>query len=96
MCMFAGPMLVYLTWSFTRSDSVPASCEQGTVCQSPRMESLLAFLDAVPNLAGALALAILTSLLLRPLSRAWRPGTVAFASATIGAALVTLVTSVLT
>lgn len=97
MCLFAIPMGLYLAWALTRSETAPAGCVDaaGAACLAPRTEALVTFVDALPALAGAFAMAIIGSVLLRRLTVAWRPSTVAFATTVIGAGLATLVATII-
>lgn len=97
MCLYAIPTLLYLLWASTRSKTAEAGCvdSAGAACLPPRTEALVTFVDALPALVGAFVLAIIGAVLLRPLTAAWRPGTVAFASTVMGAGIATLVASII-
>jgi hypothetical protein len=93
---FAAPVLLYLGWALTRSDIAPVDCVDatGAPCLPPREEAIADFVAVGPALAGAFALALLTSIVLRRLTTAWRASTVGFAAAIIGAGMATLVAKV--
>ena len=91
---FTLPTLLYLSWAFTRSATPPPYCVGAPECPAPRTEAFAAFLDLLPALAGAVVLAVAMSMLMRRLTRVWRPSTVGLAAAVIGAGLATLVVSI--
>lgn len=97
LCFFLVPMVLYLGWAFTRGETAAPGCvdDAGVPCLSPRAEALAAFVEVLPALGGAVMLAVLASVVLRRLTAAWRPSTVGFAAAIMGAGLATLVASIL-
>lgn len=94
---FIAPVLAYLTWALTRSGTAPAGCitAAGDPCPPPRDEALAAFLGNSPELASALALALLVALIFRWITRTWRSGTVGLAAAVVGAGAATLLITAL-
>lgn len=93
---FLVPTLVYLLWAWSLSSEPPPNCVDaiGAACRSPRGEALANLRSVLPGLTAAVALALVTASGLRRFSR-WRSPTIAFASAVIGAGVITLVTSAL-
>lgn len=97
LCYFLVPVLAYLGWAFTRSETADPSCvdETGARCLSPRGEAIEALVNAGPALAAALFLATVMAIVMRRLTASWRASMVGFAAAVIGTATATVVSGIL-
>jgi len=91
---FLVPALAYLLWAWSLSTAPPPGCADTStlICRSAREDALAALWGILPGLAAAMVLALAVAAGLRSYAH-WRSPTIAFASAVIGAGLVTLVAS---
>ncbi|WP_329105843.1 hypothetical protein OG792_33765 [Micromonospora sp. NBC_01699] len=96
---YAVPVLVFFVWLVTLDNSVPDGCvtdPTGGGCDSQRAQALASILGAAPRFGAALTGSLVVALLLRWVSRAWRPASLGLASAVVGGGLSTVLYSVIT
>lgn len=96
---YAVPVLVFFVWLVTLDNSVPAGCvtdPTGGGCDSERAQALASILGAAPRFGAALMGSLVVALLLRWVSRSWRPASLGLASAVVGGGLSTVLYSVVT
>jgi hypothetical protein len=94
---YTVPVAVYSAWSLTFPADPGTACPHptGGACQSPRTVALANLIHGMPKVGVALGIALLVAGLIRLGSAAWRPITVGFSSAIVGAGLATVLYSVL-
>jgi hypothetical protein len=94
---FAVPFALFAAWSLTFPSSPGTACARptGNACPSPRSAALTTLMHSFPKLGMALGIALLVAGLIRLGSTAWRPITVGFSAAIIGAGSATVLASVL-
>jgi hypothetical protein len=94
---YSVPVAIFSAWSLTFPADPGTACPHPTAagCPSPRAAALAALIDGLPRVVVALLIALLVAGLIRLGSAAWRPVTVGFSSAVIGAGLATVLYSVL-
>lgn len=96
IALFTVPMLAYLGWAWTRSETAVACVNVADgACLAPRTAALTTFADAFPGVVAAAALSAAIAAGLRLLDYAWRPVTIALGSSVIGAGVTTIVVSAL-
>jgi hypothetical protein len=95
---YSVPFAIFMAWTLTFPSRPGTACAKPTnnTCPAPRSAALSTLLHGLPHLAGAMAIAVLVSLIIRLGSSAWRPATAGFASAVIGAGVATILNSVIT
>jgi hypothetical protein len=95
---YAIPVALFAAWSLTFPASPSTACARptGNACPSPRAAALQMLMHGLPQLGAALGIALVIALLIRIGSAAWKPITVGFASAVVGAGAATILFSVLT
>ena len=95
---YTVPVAIYSAWSLTFPAEPGTACSHptGGACQSPRTLALANLVHGIPRVGVALGIALLVAGLIRLGSAAWRPVTVGFSSAIVGAGLATVLYSVLT
>jgi hypothetical protein len=94
---YTVPVAIYSAWSLTFPADPGTACSHpnGGACQSPRTVALANLIHGIPRVAVALGIALLVAGIIRLGSSAWRPITVGFSSAIVGAGLATVLYSVL-
>jgi hypothetical protein len=94
---YSVPVAIFSAWSLTFPADPGTACPHPTAdgCPSPRAAALATLIDGIPRVIVALLIALLVAGLIRLGSAAWRPVTVGFSSAIIGAGLATVLYSVL-
>lgn len=94
---YAVPFALFAAWSMTFPASAGPACARPTAnaCPSPRSAALTTLLHSSPRVAIALGIALVIAGLIRLGSTAWRPVTVGFSAAIIGAGSATVLYSVL-
>ncbi|MFI6758178.1 hypothetical protein ACIBF5_03395 [Micromonospora sp. NPDC050417] len=96
---YAVPVLVFFIWLVTLDNSPPPGCvtdPAGGGCDSDRAQALTSILGAAPRFGAALMGSLVVALLLRWVSKAWRPASLGLASAVVGGGLSTVLYSVIT
>jgi len=95
---YTVPVAIFSAWSLTFPADPGTACAHptGGACVSPRTAALANLIHGIPRVGVALGIALLVAGLIRLGSSAWRPVTVGFSSAIIGAGLATVLYSVLT
>ncbi|RKR89308.1 hypothetical protein BDK92_3652 [Micromonospora pisi] len=96
---YAVPVLVFFIWLVTLDNSPPPGCvtdPSGGGCDSDRAQALTSILGAAPRFGAALMGSLVVALLLRWVSKAWRPASLGLASAVVGGGLSTVLYSVIT
>lgn len=96
-CWFLVPVAGYTGWSLTQSAEPRPGCTNmfGLPCQAPRDEALSHLMNAVPQIAVAMALGITFAMILGRVTTGWRPFAIGFASAVLGAGVATVLFAVL-
>ena len=94
---FAVPFALFAAWSLTFPGNPGTACARPTnnACPSPRVHALEMLMQSVPRVGAALCIALVIAGLVRLGSTAWRPVTVGFSAAIIGAGAATVLYSVL-
>jgi hypothetical protein len=94
---YSVPVAIYSAWSLTFPADPGTACAHPTAgaCPSPRTAALANLIHGLPRVGVALGIALLVAGLIRLGSAAWRPFTVGFSSAIVGAGLATVLYSVL-
>jgi len=94
---YTVPVAAYSAWSLTFPADPGTACSHptGGACESPRTMALANLVHGMPRVAVALCIAFLVAGLIRLGSAAWRPITVGFSAAIVGAGLATVLYSVL-
>jgi hypothetical protein len=94
---FAVPFALFAAWTLTFPASPGTACARptGNACPSPRSAALTTLMHSFPKLGMALGIALIVAGLIRLGSTAWRPITVGFSAAIIGAGSATVLASVL-
>ncbi|OLE29942.1 MAG: hypothetical protein AUG44_02510 [Actinobacteria bacterium 13_1_20CM_3_71_11] len=94
---FAVPFALFAAWTLTFPSSPGTACARptGNACPSPRSAALTTLMHSFPKLGMALGIALVVAGLIRLGSTAWRPITVGFSAAIIGAGSATVLASVL-
>jgi hypothetical protein len=94
---YTVPLAIFAAWSLTFPADPGTACARpsGGTCPSPRAAALAGLVNGMPRVAVALGIALLVAGLIRLGSAAWRPVTVGFSSAVIGAGAATVIYSVL-
>jgi hypothetical protein len=93
---YAVPVALFAAWSLTFPADPGTACARPTdnACLSPRAAALINLLHGLPRIGVALGIALLMAGLIRLGSAAWRPVTVGFSAAVIGAGVATVLYSV--
>jgi hypothetical protein len=94
---YSVPVALYSAWSLTFPADPGTACAHPIAggCPSPRTAALANLIHGLPRVGVALGIALLVAGLIRLGSAAWRPITVGFSSAIVGAGLATVLYSVL-
>lgn len=94
---YAVPFALFAAWTLTFPASPGTACARptGNACPSPRSAALDTLLHSFPRIGMALGIALVIAGLIRLGSTAWRPITVGFSAAIIGAGSATVLYSVL-
>jgi hypothetical protein len=94
---YTVPVAIFAAWSLTFPTDPGTACARptGGACPSPRAAALANLITGMPRVGVALGIALLVAGLIRWGSTAWRPITVGFSSAIIGAGAATVLYSVL-
>jgi hypothetical protein len=94
---YAVPVALFAAWTLTFPASPGPACARptGNACPSPRSAALTTLLHSFPKVGMALGIALVVAGLIRLGSTAWRPITVGFSAAIIGAGSATVLYSVL-
>lgn len=94
---YTVPVALFAAWSLTFPADPGTACARPTdnACLSPRAAALINLLHGLPRVGVALGIALLVAGLIRLGSAAWRPVTVGFSAAVIGAGVATVLYSVL-
>ncbi|GAA5189175.1 hypothetical protein GCM10023322_41480 [Rugosimonospora acidiphila] len=95
LAWYVVPLALFTGWTMLFADDSGPAC-YGQVdgsCPSVPSAVLGAFTNGLPQLCAALMISLLSALLIRLGSGAWRPVTAAFAAAVIGAGASTLLFS---
>ena len=94
---YAVPVALFAAWTLTFPASPGPACARptGNGCPSPRSAALTTLLHSFPKVGMALGIALVVAGLIRLGSTAWRPITVGFSAAIIGAGSATVLYSVL-
>jgi hypothetical protein len=95
---YAVPVALFAAWTLTFPASPGPACARptGGTCPSPRSLALTTLVHSFPRVGAALGIALVIAALIRLGSTAWRPITVGFSAAVIGAGSATVLLSVLT
>ncbi|HEY2950484.1 MAG TPA: hypothetical protein VGJ53_19135 [Micromonosporaceae bacterium] len=94
---FAVPLVLYLLWALTLKSKPEAGCVDaaGQACPADRAAAIADLIGALPRLAAALTISFAAAAVLRWASATWRPITVGFIGAVVGAGAATVLFSVL-
>jgi len=94
---YTVPVALFAAWSLTFPADPGTACARPTdnTCLSPRAAALVNLLHGLPRVGVALGIALVVAGLIRLGSTAWRPVTVGFSAAVIGAGVATVLYSVL-
>ncbi|HEY3007941.1 MAG TPA: hypothetical protein VGJ63_07740 [Micromonosporaceae bacterium] len=94
---FAVPLVLYLLWALTLGSTPEAGCidAAGRACPADRAAAIADLINALPRLAAALTISLAAAAVLRWASATWRPITIGFAGAVVGAGAATVLFSVL-
>jgi hypothetical protein len=94
---YAVPFALFAAWTLTFPANPGTACARptGNACPAPRSAALTTLLHNSPRVAIALGIALVIAGLIRLGSTAWRPVTVGFSAAIIGAGSATVLYSVL-
>jgi hypothetical protein len=94
---YTVPVAIFSAWSLTFPSDAGTACARPTdnACPSPRSAALATLIHGIPEVGIALGIALMVAGLIRLGSTAWRPVTVGFSAAIIGAGLTTVLSSVL-
>jgi hypothetical protein len=97
MAWYSMPLAIFAAWSLTFPADPGTACAHPTAgaCPSPRAAALAMLIHGIPRVAVALGIALLVAGVIRVGSGAWRPVTVGFSAAIIGAGVATVLFSVL-
>ena len=93
---YAVPFALFAAWTMTFPSSAGTACARptGNACPSPRSAALTTLIHGMPRVGIALGIALIVAGLVRLGSTAWRPVTVGFSAAVIGAGMATVLYSV--
>ncbi len=93
----AMPVVFYIGWALVLAGRADTGCvdDNGRPCAAPRIVAWHDLLAAAPMIGVAAALSVVMALILRRVTTGWRSTTVGFASAVVGAGVVTVLWSAL-
>ena len=86
------PLALFIGWAILLSGGSRSGCidNSGQPCAAPHVVAWQDLPYAAPVVAVAVLLSVMVALLLRRITTGWRSGTVGFASAVVGAGVVTV------
>jgi hypothetical protein len=94
---FSVPLGAFLAWAVFLGGTARADCVDaaGRPCPAPRETAIATFISHLPQVGVAVVLSVIVALLIRTLAPLWRPATIGFASAVVGAGVATVLFTVL-
>jgi hypothetical protein len=94
---FSVPLAGFLLWAVFLGGTARADCvdANGRPCPAPREAAFATFTEHLPQVGVAVVLSIVVALAIRLMAPLWRPATIGFAAAVVGAGVSTVVFTVL-